>query len=132
MHFSDQETILSRVEELKSRPQYLRWLFVKASGRLLLLDAAGIIWLEAQGNYVRVHHERGSHLVRETIRALESQLDPRQFLRICRSTIVQIGRIRELQQRFHGSYRVILRNGTQLLLTRNYRSRFQKAVGMAL
>lgn len=132
MDLGEQEKILARVEELQRRPKYLQWLFIKTNGRLLLLNAAGIIWLEAQGNYVRVHHERGSHLLRETISVLEKQLNPSKFLRIRRSTIVQIDRIRELHQRLHGNYRVILRNGTQLILSRNYRSRFQKAVGTAL
>ena len=127
-----QERIFALLEEHQRRPNYLQWLFIKTNGRLLLLDAAGIIWLEAQGNYVRVHHERGSHLLRETISVLEEQLNPSKFLRICRSTIVQIDRIKELHRRLHGNYRVILRNGTQLILTRNYRSRFQKAIGTAL
>ena len=128
----EQEKILALLEDHRRRPNYLQWLFVKKNGRLLLLNAAGIIWLEAQGNYVRVHHERGSHLLRETISVLEKQLNPSKVLRIRRSRIVQIDRIRELHRRLHGNYRVILRNGTQLILTRNYRSRFQKAVGTAL
>ena len=132
MDLGEQEKILSRVEELQRRPKYLQWLFIMTNGRLLLLNAAGIIWLEAQGNYVRVHHECGLHLLRETISVLEKQLNPSKFLRIRRSTIVQIDRIRELHRRLHGNYRVTLRNGTQLILSRNYRSRFQKAVGTAL
>src|SRR5262245_50361881 len=92
------------IEEQKRRPKYLQWLFIKASRRLVLLDVEGIIWLEAQGNYVRIHHKRGSHLIRETINALECQLNPRQFLRIRRSVIVQIEQIKELQRYLHGDY----------------------------
>ena len=133
MEFAELEQKLAAlIEQRKHRPEYLQWLFVKAGGRWLLLDVAGIIWLEAQGNYVRVHHERGSHLLRQTMSALESQLNPRKFLRIRRSVIVQIDRIKELQRWFHGEYLVILQNGTQLMLTRNYRSKFREAVGMAL
>ena len=132
MEFAELEQKLAVLIEERKRPEYLRWLFVKAGSHWLLLDVAGIIWLEAQGNYVRVHHERGSHLLRQTMSALEDQLNPRKFLRIRRSVIVQIDRIKELQRWFHGEYLVILQNGTQLMLTRNYRSKFRDAVGTAL
>src|ERR1700738_1431390 len=98
-----QEKILALLKDHRRRPDYLQWLFIKKNGRVLLLNAAGIIWLEAQGNYVCVHHERGSHLLRETISVLEKQLNPSKFLRICRSTIVQTDRIRELHRRLHGN-----------------------------
>jgi len=78
---------------------------------------------------VSVHSGKKSHLLRETISSLESQLDPRKFLRIHRSSIVRIDRIQELQPWFHGEYRVILQNGTQLTLSRNYRERLQEALG---
>jgi len=133
MDFTELErNIFALIEEQKRGPKYLQWLFIKTSRRLLLLDVEGIIWLEAQGNYVRVHHKRGSHLLRETMNALESQLNPRNFLRIRRSVIVQIDQIRELQRYFHGDYLVTLRNGTQLTLTRNYRSKFREVLGVAL
>jgi len=127
-----EEKIFTLIEEEKRREKFLQWLFVKTSGRMLLLNVAGIIWLEAQGNYVRVHHERGSHLLRNTIGALESQLNPRKFLRIHRSVIVQIDQIKELRRWLHGEYLVVLQNGTQLMLTRNYRSRLREAVGANL
>ena len=124
-----EEKIVSLVEDQKRRATFLQWLFVKTSGRMLLLNVEGIIWLEAQGNYVRVHHQRGSHLLRNTIGVLESQLNPRKFLRIHRSVIVQIDQIKELRRWFHGEYLVILQNGTQLMLTRNYRSRLRELIG---
>jgi two-component system LytT family response regulator len=66
------------------------------------------------------------------VSSLESQLDPKKFLRIHRSAIVRIDRIQELQPWFHGEYRVILQNGTQLTLSRNYRENLQKALGKVL
>jgi two-component system, LytTR family, response regulator len=127
-----QQQIFALLEELKQGVRYQRWLAVKTHRRLFLLDVDDITWIEAQGNYVRVHHERGSHLLRQTISALGDQLNPRNFLRIHRSAIVQISRIKELQPWFHGEYRVILQDGTKLMLTRNYRSNLQSAIGKPL
>ena len=81
---------------------------------------------------LRVHSGKKSYLLRETISGLESQLDPKKFLRIHRSAIVKIDRIKELQPWFHGEYHVILENGKQLTLSRNYRANLQEAVGKQL
>lgn len=124
-----EQRILRLLEELKQGRRYARWLIARASGRLFLLNVKEIIWIQAQGNYVRVHHERGSYLLRETVSGIQAQLDPRRFLRVHRSAIVQIDRIKELHPWFHGEYRLILQNGTQLTLTRNYRSHLQNAIG---
>ena len=70
-----------------------------------------------------------AHLLRETISSLESQLDPKKFVRIHRSSIVRIDRIHELQPWFHGEYRIILQDGTQLTLSRNHRDKLQEALG---
>jgi two-component system LytT family response regulator len=120
------------VEEIKRGPKHIHWVLIKKPNKFLLLDVRGIVCIESQGNYVRVHHEGGSHLLRETISSLEEQLDPREFLRIHRSTIVQIGWIKELQRWFNGNYLVTMRNGMQLTLTRNYRTNFRKAVYSSL
>jgi two-component system LytT family response regulator len=70
--------------------------------------------------------------LRETISRLEARLDPKKFLRVHRSAIVKIDKIRELQPWFHGEFRIILDGGKQLMLSRNYRARLQKAIGNAL
>jgi two-component system LytT family response regulator len=120
------------LEELKAGPRYLERLVVKTEGRVFFLDIDDLNYIEAEGNYVRVHTGNKSHLLRETISGLESQLDPKKFLRIHRSAIVKIERIKELQPWFHGEYHVILENGKQLTLSRNYRSNLQEAVGKPL
>ncbi|HEY6120385.1 MAG TPA: LytTR family DNA-binding domain-containing protein [Pyrinomonadaceae bacterium] len=127
-----EERLLSFFENQRRQSRYIQWLFIKASRKFLLLDVEGIMWLEAQGNYVKVHHRSGAYLLRATINALEDQLNPRKFLRIRRSVIVQIEQIAELRSYFHGDYLVTLRNGTQLMLNRNYRSKFREAVGVSL
>ena len=123
------QRILALLEEMKAGNKYLERLVIKASGRIYFLETAEIDWIEAEGNYVSVHSAKKSHLLRETISSLEAQLDPKKFLRIHRSSIVRIDRIQELQPWFHGEYRIILQNGTQLTLSRNYRDRLQEALG---
>ena len=123
------QRILSLLEDLKAGNKYLERLVIKAGGRIYFLDINDIDWIEAEGNYVSVHSAKKSHLLRETISSLESQLDPKKFVRIHRSSIVRIASIRELQPWFHGEYRVNLQNGTQLALSRNYRDKLQEALG---
>ena len=123
------QRILALLEELKAGSKYLERLVIKAGGRIYFLETNEIDWIEAEGNYVSVHSGKKSHLLRETISSLESQLDPKKFVRIHRSSIVRIDRIQELQPWFHGEYRVILNNGTQLTLSRNYRDKLHEALG---
>ena len=123
------QRILALLEELKAGPKYLERLVIKAAGRIYFLETNEIDWIGAEGNYVSVHTGKKSHLLRETISSLESQLDPKKFVRIHRSSIVRIDRIQELQPWFHGEFRIILQDGTQLTLSRNYRDKLQDALG---
>jgi len=123
------QRILALLEDLKAGSKYLERIVIKSGGRIYFLETNEIDWIEAEGNYVSVHSGKKAHLLRETISSLETQLDPKKFLRIHRSSIVRIDRIQELQPWFHGEFRVILQNGTQLTLSRNYRERLQEALG---
>jgi len=98
-------------------------LAIKTSGRVILLRVEEIDWIEAADNYVNLHVGNESHLHRETMTAMEDRLRSGNFLRISRSTIVNVDRIKELQPLFHGDYCVILRNGTRLTLSRGYREK---------
>ena len=123
------QRILTLLEDLKAGSKYLERLVIKAGGRIYFLDTNEIDWIEAEGNYVSVHTAKKSHLIRETIGSLESQLDPKKFVRIHRSSIVRIASIRELEPWFHVKYRVNLENCKQLALSRNYRDKLQEALG---
>lgn len=125
------ENILQVVEGAED-PQYIQRLVIKAEGRIFLLDVEDIHYVQAEGNYVAVHNGQRAYLLRETISGLEARLDPRKFLRVHRSAIVKIEKIKELQPWFHGEFRIILDGGKQLMLSRNYRARFQNAIGNAL
>src|SRR6185295_10044953 len=121
--------ILALLEELKSGPRHLERLVIKNGGRVFFVSVNDVQCIESEGNYVRVYDNQKAYLLRETISSLEEQLDPREFRRIHRSAIVKIDKIKEMQPWFHGEYRVIMENGKQLTLSRNYRSNFQGAVG---
>ena len=111
------------LEHFKRSGDHLERLVVKAAGRISFVDVEEIDWIEAADAYVRVHVRRESHLVRATMSSLESQLDPHRFLRIHRSAIVNLSRIKELQPLFHGEYVIKLRDGTELTSGRSYRNK---------
>jgi two-component system LytT family response regulator len=121
--------ILALLNELKAPPQYLDRLLIKHRERISVIRTAEIDYLEAEGNYVRVHFGANSALVRETLARLGAQLDPRRFARIHRSRLVNIDRIQELQPWSHRDYRIILRNGTTLALSRRYREQLARLLG---
>jgi two-component system LytT family response regulator len=102
---------------------------VKAGGRVILIKAEEIDWVEAADNYVSLHVGSASHLLRETMNSFEQRLPPERFLRISRSTIVNLDRVRELQPLFHGEYAVILNDGTRVSLSRSYRDRLSVLLG---
>jgi two-component system LytT family response regulator len=123
------ERLLALLEEVRPAPKPLERLALKTAGRITFLKADEIDWIEAAGNYVRLHAGGEAHLLRETMSRLEGRLDAARFVRIHRSTIVQLDRIRELQPWFHGDYRVRLRDGTELTLSRGYRPKLQELLG---
>ena len=123
------EQLLALREELQMRPRYLERLVVRAGGRVFLVKTNEIDWIEAQGKYVAIHVGKDSHLIRESMTGLEEDLNPRKFLRIHRSTIVNVDRIREIQPWFHGDCRIILYDGKQLMLSRHYRQKFDELLG---
>jgi len=120
------------LEESRPGKKYLDRLVIKSPSRVFFLRVEEIDWIEAAANYLRLHVGPEAHLLRETMNSLEGRLDPGKFLRIHRSTIVNIERIRELQPWFHGDYIVLLRDGTKLTLSRSYRQKLQELFGNAL
>ncbi|HEX6189104.1 MAG TPA: LytTR family DNA-binding domain-containing protein [Pyrinomonadaceae bacterium] len=100
-------------------------ILVKANGHFVLLKTEEIDWIEAQGNYVRLHTSKKQYLVRRKIVELESKLNSKLFLRIHRSTIVNLDRIRELQPLSHGDLNVLLDDGTQLTWSRSFKDRLK-------
>jgi len=107
-------------------------ILLKSSGEVLFLKADEIDWIEAEGDYMKFHVAGRTHLLRETMARLEERLDPRKFIRIHRSTIVHIDRVRKLSPSFAGEYAVVLHDGTKLKLSRGYQERIQELLKNAL
>ncbi len=107
----------------KERPWVDR-LLVRQGDRHILVRTAAVQWIEAEDNYVRLHVEATSHLVRQTMTGLLSRLDPAQFRRIHRSAIVNLDCIKEFQPWTGGDHLVIMRDGTRLTLSRTFREQF--------
>ena len=126
------EKLLTLLEDLKSEKsnnherKYLDRLVIKAGGRVTFLKTEEIDWIEAAGNYIRLYIGKDSHLLRETMNNIQTKLDPEKFLRIHRSTILKIDRVKELQPWYHGEYFVTLENGKQLTSSRSYRHQLSK------
>lgn len=123
------QRLAALLAELKPETSSPERLAIKTSGRVLFVRTNDIDWIEAADNYVNLHVGNESHMHRETLTALAERLPSRKFLRISRSTIVNVERIKELQPLFHGEYAVILRNGKTLTLSRSYREVVDQLVG---
>ena len=121
--------LLTFLEQLDAKKPPTDRVMVKAGGRVIFLRADEIDWVEAAGNYVRLHVGRETHTLHETLSSLGARLDPARFVRIHRSTIVNVERIREMQPWFHGDAVLILRDGTKLSASRSYRSALVAVVG---
>ena len=102
---------------------------VKDRDRVIFIDVGDIDWIGADGDYVRIHAAGKSHLVRDTMAAMEQRLDSSAFVRIHRSTIVNVSRIKELRPYSSREYAVILRDGTRLRLSRRFRDRLRTHFG---
>ena len=116
------------VAELRAQRRRTTRLAVKTGGRVVFLRPDEIDWVEAAGNYVKLHVGADAHLYRESMKNMESRLDGEQFVRIHRSAIVNVDRIRELQPWFHGEYVVILQDGVRLMASRVFSERLDRLI----
>ena len=107
------------------RHDYLTRLMIKVSGRVVLLKVDDVDFIEADGNYAKLHVGRKAHLLREKMNDLEHRLDPARFVRIHRSVIVNLDRIKEMHPHFNGDYIVVLDDGRQLRLSRTRRENLE-------
>ncbi|HUR46352.1 MAG TPA: LytTR family DNA-binding domain-containing protein [Candidatus Saccharimonadales bacterium] len=117
------------LKDVRPETKHAERIAIKSSGKVIFLKTSEIDWIEAADNYVNLHAGAESHLHRETMSSLEELLDPARFMRINRSTMVNLDCIKELQPLFHGEYSVILKNGTRLTLSRGYREKLQQLLG---
>lgn len=109
------------IEKLRAGQNYLSRFMVKSSNRVVFVKASEVDWIESAANYALLHVGDKTHLVRETMQALETKLSPKIFQRISRSVIVNLERVKELQPMGKGQYVIILTNGKQLTMSRGIR-----------
>jgi len=112
--------------ELKPPARPLDRLAVKTGGKVIFVKLDEIDYIEAAHNYVELHVNKQSHLLRETLNSIEARLPAEKFVRISRSVMVNIDRVKELQPLFYGEYTVTLQNGVRLTLSRRYRDKLQR------
>ena len=122
------QRVAALLKEVQSQSKYLERLVIRSAGRVTFLRADDVHWFEACANYVRLHVGKESHLIRERINVLESQLDPGKFVRIHRSSIVKISQIKELQSSFDGEHVVVLEDGSRLAMSRSYHQHFRQVL----
>ncbi len=112
-----------------SRPEYEERIVLKADGALHFIKTQDVIWIEAQGDFVKVQTATGkTQLVRETLQSMERKLDAARFLRIHRSYLVNLEHVRRVETALYGDYSVYMSDGTKLRLSRNYRAKLKALV----
>jgi two-component system LytT family response regulator len=112
----------SLAEELSALRAYPVWLLVREAGRSFFVRVSDIDWIEAARNNVVLHVGKATHVYHDTMQGIEGKLDGRRFLRVHRSTIVNIERVKELEPWFNGDHLVVLRDGSKLTLSATHRS----------
>ena len=125
------EKMTRLLEELRGRTSYAERLLVNAGHRAILLSVAQIDWIEAAKNYVNLHVGKEAYLMRGTIEGLYQKLNPSQFIRVNRSTIINLESVKELQPWFHGEYRIILKDGKEISWSRRFAWGARRSPGQA-
>lgn len=121
--------LMTLLEGLQKSEDHVERLAVKTSSGVTFIRTADIDWVDAAGNYVRLNTGDGeAHLLRETMRALEQRLDPKRFVRVHRSTIVNVERIEEIRAQTHGEHLIVMASGQRLTLSRSYRNKVHDLV----
>jgi two-component system, LytTR family, response regulator len=120
--------LLSQVKSEMPAPSSEGRLVIRASGRVVFLNLSEIDWIEASANYVRLNAGKESHLFRETIGRVSERLNPNHFVRVHRSTIVNVRKIKELIPVNSGEYIVVLKNGKELSCSRSYRAALESMI----
>jgi two-component system LytT family response regulator len=120
------DRLLALLKTVKENPKYLKRMTVKSRGRTIFLNVEEIDYITAEGNYLSLQVGQEAHLIRSPLHQFEEKLDPEKFVRIHRSAIINLDRVREMHPLFNGDQLVIMKNGKELTLSRNYRDRLRE------
>ena len=110
--------LLQALTSIQKQQQYQERISVPVNGRIRLIETKDIDWIEADRNSVHLHSGRAIYELRSTLSSVESRLDPKHFVRIHRSTLVNVSKVKEIHPWFHGHHRVILLDGKELRMSR--------------
>lgn len=124
--------LINLLEDFTLRGKPVDRLIVKIKGKIIFVKTEDIDWIEAAGDYARLHVKKEQYLIRDTITELSSKLDPQKFIRIHRSTLVNIDRIKEMEPIFYGDYQIVLHDGTRLNLSRTHREKLSSLFNKSL
>lgn len=129
---AERDLYTTLLNEIRNQPRSMEHILIKSEGKVFFLKKDEIDWIEAQGKYASIHAGDESYLIREGMSELEDELETAKFLRIHKSTIVNIDRIKHLQPLLHGDYRVYMHDGTVLSVSRRYRQKLDELFGKPL
>jgi len=124
--------ITELLADIEQKPPTLERLLIKLNGRIVFLKTSEIDWIKADDKYVHLYFGKSSYLIRQTLSAMRTLLNPQVFVQIHRSTLVNVERIRELQPMFGGEYVILMENGAKLTLSRNYKNKVFALLGKPL
>lgn len=124
-------SLLNRLDKTEAAPPQSNRIVVRSAGRIQFVNVEELDWIEAAGNYVRLHVGDSEHLLRETMDAMSARLPADQFFRIRRAVIVNAERIREMLPLFKGEYLIRLKDGTELTSSRRYRDQLDALLGQS-
>lgn len=122
----NQVRLQEALDQTKKRQSSIQRILVKSTGSVSIVDIDQVEWVEAQGNYVLLHTRKENYLHRETIKSLSASLDPSRFVRIHRSTVVNLAFVKRVESEPGGDRTVVLKCGTELRLSRRFRVEFDK------
>lgn len=122
----DSKTEQKPKEDQQFYQPYLERILVKNSKKNIFVDVSRIEWIESSGNYIKLHLPNTTHLIRSSLKNLQSKLNPLHFVRIHRSHIVNIKKVKEIEPWFSGDSKIILKNGKTLKMSRNYKENLDK------
>jgi two-component system LytT family response regulator len=123
------EHLLSLLTTVEGKNRYLKRIAIKTANHTVLVSVEDIDWIGGAGNYLELHCGKEHYLLRERFHQLESKLNPDEFVRVHRSTIVNIDRIKRLHPLFNGDHLIILKDGTELNLSRTHHERLLTQIG---
>lgn len=129
MPVEDIEHLLASFREREAQPRYVERIPANRNGRIHLIPVSAIERIDAMGNYAKIHSKDERYDIKDTLQSLESKLNPETFVRVHRSTIINMDYVREVQTWFRGGHQILMKNGTQVRLSRYQTSAIEKLTG---